>query len=117
MRRDRGSKAAGPGGEGPAAGTGTAGAAPQLDRCSQCGSILIHTISKAAFLCQACRGIHSDQPKVADLEQQIERLQRALKKHHDWQLAQTEPGEHGIVLADAYAESELCEETTAALSR
>lgn len=44
-----------------------------------------------------------------------EKLEAALRKHHEWHLANTDPDQHGIIDAEAYAESALCDETIAAL--
>jgi len=44
-----------------------------------------------------------------------QKLAAVLRRHHEWHLANTDPDEHGIVEAEAYAESLLCDETIDAL--
>lgn len=55
------------------------------------------------------------QPNGATQAASDTRLREALEKHHEWHLAQTDEDQHGIVPAEAYAESSLCDLTRAAL--
>lgn len=45
----------------------------------------------------------------------IAELQAALRQQHMWHLAQTEPDQYGLIPANEYQDSAMCERTLAAL--
>jgi hypothetical protein len=56
-------------------------------------------------------------PRLYDAPIAEAELRAALRRHHEWMLGQTEADEHGIVPAEAYQESEMCEETMRLLGK
>ena len=53
--------------------------------------------------------------RIGWLEGVLSVLSDNLREHHEWHQDQTEINEHGFSLAEAYAESTLCERTLSAL--
>ena len=53
--------------------------------------------------------------KDAILAKRESRIVAALREQHEWHLAQTEADEHGVIPAEAYSESAMCDRTLAAL--
>lgn len=58
-------------------------------------------------------GARQAPPTADDLDAVLE----ALRQHHEWQLSQNEPDQHGIILSESYQESALCDETLSALAK
>ena len=54
--------------------------------------------------------------KDAILAKRESRIIAALREQHEWHLAQTDADVHGVIPAEAYSESGMCDRTTAALS-
>ncbi len=65
----------------------------------------------------ATRALIEQHRTSAGLRERLIEAQAALTAAHRWHLAQTEEDEHGIIGAEAYAESTLCDQVMAALAR
>lgn len=77
----------------------------------------LHSYRDPLFVAAKLEAAHSD--AAADLQEgrpMDDQLREALRAHHEWHLGHSDADEHGIIPAEAYCESKLCDQTLAALS-